>query len=439
MWPIKRRETPGSEATSLATLTRGRPVDPVADYKQWVARASALADARASQVTDPLSNPDTVGHLRDRARALSVTEIDAQHDERAHALAVAARHRRVEVEAAETEIAYRLDERDRAADRIRRIEDARAAHDPATAAADLARITTTRVRRYLVISWLMSGLAAVGIGASVTLAGWPLPMAIAVGVAAEAGLSYLVASIISDQAEARRRVGLARTADRTRIDVDLPRWVRVLPWAGVVGLLTVSVGVNTFGLIMGTGELGLLGVIGACVAALAVLLAWAYSAQTSAIVTSLLADAGIQAGADELAAVASGERIPTYTTPAAPQAVTVDREAVLEALASDPGLMDAVLSEATDRAITQMPPPSSTAIAGVEDEGAGAVATMDRPSQAGLAEGTAASAGTGAANRALVRSLREEIIRETGEEPSKSELARRTGLDRRTVGRHLSD
>lgn len=434
MWPIKRRETPGSEATSLATLTRGRPVDPVADYKQWVASADALADARASQVTDPLSNPDTVGHLRTRARELSLAEIDAQHDERSHALAVAARHRRVEVEAAETEIAYRLDERDRAADRIRRIEDARAAHDPATAAADLTRITTSRVRRYLVISWLMSGLAAVGIGASVTLAGWPLPMAIAVGVAAEAGLSYLVASIISDQAEARRRVGLAKAADRTRIDVQLPRWVRVLPWAGVVGLLTVSVGVNTFGLIMGTGELGLLGVIGACVAALAVLLAWAYSAQTSAIVTSLLADAGIQAGADELAAVAAGERIPTYTTQTAPQAVTVDREAVLDALASDPGLMDAILSEATDRAITQMPATAPTPTP--TDDDTGAVATIERP---GLADGTAASAATAAANRQLVRSLRDEIIRETGTAPTKSELARRTGLDRRTVGRHLAD
>ena len=417
MWPIKRRETPGNEATSLATLTRGRPVDPVADYKQWVARADALADARASQVTDPLSNPDTVGHLRDRARALSVTEIDAQHDERAHALAVAARRRRVEVEAAETEIAYRLDERDRAADRIRRIEDARAAHDPATAAADLTRITTTRVRRYLVISWLMSGLAAVGIGASVALAGWPLPMAIAVGVAAEAGLSYLVASIISDQAEARRRVGLARTADSTRIDVDLPRWVRVLPWAGVGGLLAASIGVNTFGLIVGTGELGLLGVIGACVAALAVLLAWAYSAQTSAIVTSLLADAGIQAGADELAAVAAGERIPTYTTPAAPQASVVDREAILDALAADPDLMYAALNEATDRmVITELPAPSTPAPAVDDDEGA--VATIDRPGgQAGLAEGTAASAGTGAANRALVRSLREGPRPARGDHP----------------------
>jgi len=412
-----------------------RPVDPVADYKQWVASADALADARASQVTDPLSNPDTVGHLRGRARETSLAEIDAQHAERTHVLAVAARHRRVDTEAAEAAITYRLDERDRAADRIRRIEDARAAHDPATAAADLTRITTSRVRRYLAISWVMSALAAVGIGASIYLADWPLWMAIAIGLAAEAGLSYLVGSIISDQSEARRRIGLAKSADGTRIDVDLPRWVRVLPWAGVGSLLAASIGVNVYGFaVIGTGELGILGVIGAAVAALAVALAWAYSAQTAAIVTSLLADADIQAGADELAAVASGGRIPTYTSPSAPQAAVVDREAVLDALASDPGLMDAILSEATDRAITQLPARPSTPTPADDDEGA--VATIDRP---GLVDGAAASAATAAANRERVRALRAELLAATGEEPSKSELARRTGLDRRTIGRHLSN
>lgn len=432
MWPIKRK-TPGKQPTSMPAPRQQRPVDPVADYKQWVASADALADARASQVTDPLSNPDTVGHLRTRSRETSLAEIDAQHAERAHALAVAARHRRVEVEAAEAQITYRLAERDRAADRIRRIEDARAAHDPATAAADLARITTTRVRRYLVISWLMSGLAAVGIGASVTLAGWPLPMAIAVGVAAEAGLSYLVASIISDQAEARRRIGLSHDAEGTRIDVDLPRWVRVIPWAGVAALLTASVAVNAVGVVAGTGELGLLGVIGACVAALAVLLAWAYSAQTSAIVTSLLADAGIQAGADELASVAAGDRIPTYAPAGASGAVSVDRDAVLAAIAANPDLIYAAIGAEVDTATAAAPGPAVAA----PDSDRGGVAVMDRP--AGLDTGAEAARTVGAANRALVRRARADIMAATGTEPSVSELARRTGLNRRTVSRHLSD
>ena len=412
--------------------------DTVADYKHWVAQASALDAARADQVTDPQSNPDTVAHLRSRARQTSLAEIDGDYEARMHELSVARRHRRIDTEAAESELDYRLSERDEATRRIGRIRAARASADPATAAAEMTRLGQSYMRRYLALAWVASALAAVGICASAYLSGWGIPASAAAGIGGELTLTFLVTQIISGRAELNRRAGLARDHEGTRLAVEAPQWAQWLPWGGVAGLLLASIAINTHGLFTGTGILGALGALGAAVATLCTLLAWGYSVEASATTATLLSDSSIQAGEDALDEVAAGGRIPR------PDQGGVDRDSVLEAIAADSTLLDEVLAEVTDRAVAQMPAPRTPREHDLDDaveidRGGDVAVDTDTDSQAApapLREGAQRAAARGANNRSRVIEARNTIAA-SGAKPSVSAIARATGLDRRTVRRHL--
>lgn len=411
---------------SPAPAKRPTPAaDTVADYKYWVAQASALDDARAAQVTDPQSNPDTVSHLRRRAQQTSLAEIDGDYEARMHELSVARRHRRIDTEAAESELDYRLSERDEAKARIGRIRAARASADPATAAAEMARLGQSYMRRYLAIAWVASALAAVGLGAYAYLSGWGLPVAITAGVGGELVLTFLVTQIIAGRAELHRRAGLARDCEGTPIAVAAPAWAQRLPWAGVAGLLLASIAINVHGLISGTGILGALGALGAAVATLCTLLAWGYSVEASATTAALLSDAGIQAGEDALDGIAAGERLPRPATTAA--ATGIDRDAVLAAIASDSTLLDSLLATSADRAVDQMPAPAPRTDIEVD---------VDPAQPDSLREGARLSAEAAESNRERVLRTRDALAAH-GEDPTISAIARETGLDRRTVRRHL--
>ena len=414
-------------------------VDTVADYKHWVASAAALDDARAAQVTDPQSNPDTVTHLRSRARQTSLAEIDGDYEARMHELSVARRHRRIDTEAAESELDYRLSERDEARARIGRIRAARASADPATAAAEMARLGQSYMRRYLAIAWVASALAAVGLGAYAYVSGWGTATSVAAGLGGELTLTFLVTQIISGRAELNRRAGLARDHEGTPIAVAAPAWAQRLPWAGVAGLLLASIAINVHGLISGTGILGALGALGAAVATLCTLLAWGYSVEASATTATLLSDSRIQAGEDALDDIAAGGRIPR------PGQGGIDRDSVLDAIAADTTLLDEVLAEVTDRAVAQMPAPRTPHEADLDvaveiDRGGDVAVDTDSDRQAApesLREGARIAAERGQDNRSRVIEARNALAA-SGAEPSVSAIARATGLDRRTVRRHLS-
>src|SRR5699024_3824696 len=86
--------------------------------------------------------------------------------------------------------------------------------------------------------------------------------------------------------------------DGTTVRVDplasLPGWVRPLAWRVVAGLLAVSVLVNLWGAFwIGVGMWGVIGAVGAVIAATSSLLGWAFSLQASAIIAANMASPGV--------------------------------------------------------------------------------------------------------------------------------------------------
>lgn len=485
-WPIKRTKIAGQATIRPAvdTAPTAAPApSPVDEHAAWIAEGETLAalidrqeQARAA------ANPDTVHLLRRRAYDASQAEIEAGHRRRMdalreddaarrHELASAARRRRLETAAIDGEIDYRIAERDEARDRRRQIMTARAAHDPAIAAADMTRDGQRYVRTYTRISLAGAALAAVGLGAAAMTAGLPLPLAVVAGLLGEVVLTLLITQIIGGRAALHARQRLARNGEGTVIAVTAPRWASQLPWWGVGLLLTASVAINVHGAltgVAGTQMLGALGALGAVIAALATGLAWGYSVETSATVGTLLSDHGIQAGLSELDEVAAGSRLRVLHTQTAPaDTITVEsttaapapaptREDVLAALAADPTILDAALSASVDDAIAQLAPaPAPVADededgqdVDVEDESSsesdesdegesletGAVAIADRPDP--LDTGTRRTAERARRNREAIASALADLAA-TGETPTAAAIARHTGLSDRTVRRHL--
>ena len=118
---------------------------------------------------------------------------------------------------------------------------------------------------------------------------------------------------------------------------------------------------------------------------------------------------------------------------------------MLEAIAADASLLDEVLAEVTDRAVAQMPAPRTPRGVDLDDavevdRGGDVAVDTDTDSQVApspLREGAQRAAARGADNRSRVIEARNSLAA-SGAEPSVSAIARATGLDRRTVRRHLS-
>ncbi|WP_148046412.1 tripartite tricarboxylate transporter TctB family protein [Halostreptopolyspora alba] len=262
----------------MAEPTPGEDV--VDAYLAGVEEADSLAATDTTNVT-ARTNPRTLQHQMASQDALHRELIDLE-DARARLSATREHERELERARREQRWAQARDEREDRAIREATADATEAAEDlaairgwereesPATAARRVSRARTRWAREFLAFSVVASAVSALGLASLVMAAmGAGLWAAVATGVAVETVLTVLVTRIIAFQAH----LDTNRKGERPKEGLR----GEVYPWVLMVGLLSISVALNGAGLVVGTGLYGVVGMVGAVVAALCAGMAWVSS------------------------------------------------------------------------------------------------------------------------------------------------------------------
>ncbi len=275
---------PGTPAGEVAPSPAESALEPDEDmvdaYLAAVEESDSLATTDATNLT-PRTNPRTLQHQMASQDRLHRELIDLE-DSRARLKAQREHERELERARREQRWAQaKADREDRAigeakADATEAAEDLAAIRgwereeSPATAARRVSRSRTRWAREFLAFSVVASAVSALGLASLVMAAmGAGLWAAAATGVVVETVLTVLVTRIIAFQAHLDTNRKGERPTEGLRGDV--------YPWVLMVGLLSISVALNGAGLVVGTGLYGVVGMVGALVAALCAGMAWVSS------------------------------------------------------------------------------------------------------------------------------------------------------------------
>jgi hypothetical protein len=331
----------------------------VADYAAQAKAADSLAEVDTTHLDTPHANPAALATLTaERTRtAREKIELDFERerltarDEHQVLLDQIAqrRHRATAVTArSERAVTEGLADADEATEQLATIREFEREASPAAAATALTRAVRGWRREEFANAIVGSALSAVGIAALLvavtSLTWWTAPL---VAVAAEVVLTMRVVRLISQRATlAERHKGQSLSAEGRAALVFMGRQI--------IALLAVSVLVNLAGLVVATGWLGLIGVLGAVAAAVA---SWSAARVSVAVTETVRSNVKEWQGGDwerareELRTRAAGAHIPTPedapTAPARQEQTEQDEtERVRRILA---GLADEQIAALADR------------------------------------------------------------------------------------------
>ncbi|MEU4286353.1 hypothetical protein [Nocardiopsis dassonvillei] len=240
-------------------------VDPDAAVEAWRKLNAATDELHGIDTTtlhtDPAANPRTLDQRIAAADTISRAVLAEQAETADDKLAAARRQRRSRAQRGERALTMAETRADRAAATLEAIDAYEEADNPAASSLALHE-ADPRIRRMLIgVSLAGSAASALGIGAWAHTS-WDLPVAIGVGVLAEALLTVPVILLLTFQ-------GLVRTHNKANLQdlgEDAKRVLAIM--LGAIGvLLVVSVGLNGVGIAAGdTGLLGAVGIVGAIIA-----------------------------------------------------------------------------------------------------------------------------------------------------------------------------
>ncbi|MFV2194790.1 helix-turn-helix domain-containing protein [Nocardiopsis sp. LOL_012] len=257
--------------------------DPAQAVEDWRRLNTATDDLHevddSTLTTDPAANPRTLAQRIAVADTVSRAVLAEQAEQAEDRLSQARRRRRSRAQRGERALTVAETRADRAAATLEAIDTYEEADNPAASALALHQ-ADPRIRRMLIgVSLAGSAASALGIGAWAHTS-WELPVAVLVGVLAEALLTVPVILLLTFQ-------GLVRThnkADLAALGSDARR-VLALMLGAIALLLVVSVGLNTTGIIAGgTGLLGLVGITGAVIALGASAASWGATTVIRAVI-----------------------------------------------------------------------------------------------------------------------------------------------------------
>ncbi|MFD3685416.1 hypothetical protein ACFWTE_11425 [Nocardiopsis sp. NPDC058631] len=303
------------------TTEPGAPTghDPAKAVEAWRQLNKATDDLHGVDTTtlhaDPAANPRTLDQRIAAADTVSRAVLAEQAETADDKLAAARRQRRSRAQRGERALSMAETRADRAAATLEAIDAYEEADNPAASSLALHE-ADPRIRRMLIaVSLAGSAASALGIGAWARTE-WDLPVAVGVGVLAEALLTVPVILLLTFQ-------GLVRTHNKANLAAlgsDARRVLAIM--LGAIGvLLVVSVGLNTAGIVAGkTGLLGAVGIVGAVIALGASAASWGTTAVIRSVIKANTAQWRTQTWSDErsrLEATASGAFIPDIEAGAA--------------------------------------------------------------------------------------------------------------------------
>ncbi|MFE1396264.1 hypothetical protein ACFW3Z_25645 [Nocardiopsis alba] len=327
---------------------RPEPVEPVEQpvdldevvqaYAAQAAAADQLADVDTTHLDTAHVNPNALSVLNNERDSTARERIRLDY-ERERMTQQADHERQVDRYRAERRMATAQDARaeravtegladaDEATEQLATIREFEREASPASAATALTRAVRGWRREEFVNAIVGSALSAVGIAALLvavtSLTWWVAPL---VAAAAEVVLTMRVVRLISQRATlAERHKGQALSAEGQRALVFMGRQI--------IALLAVSVLINIGGLIVATGWLGVIGVVGSISAAVA---SWSASRVSVAVTETVRSNVAAWQGGDwvaaraELRTRAAGAHIPTLesTNDSEPTAMAVSGEDV---------------------------------------------------------------------------------------------------------------
>ena len=316
---------PTSAGTVLSPLEKA-----VEAREEQAALADRLAGIDVAHLLRPETDPTLLDHAeaeRRRVHALELTrsrevrelKVNRDYEQLRREVDTESTWAQARQERVSRQVQRGIADADHAARDVAAIEGALDETRPATAATKLARVQERIVAAFLLFGGAGSVLSAIGIAHAIqagTTAGWAA--AIIAAAIVEVPSTTLASFVIWSQGLLQRlnRADVAiKEEDGTTVRVDpmasLPGWVRTLAWRVVAGLLAFSVLVNGWGAFwVGVGLWGVIGAVGAVIAAASALLGWAYSLQSSAIISANMASPGVADSLEERRRVASGADIP---------------------------------------------------------------------------------------------------------------------------------
>lgn len=352
---IRRNKQTGPEPEHDAPEGAVDLTEVVHTYATQAQAADALAEVDTTHLDTPTANPNALDTLNtertrtareritldyERERLIARDEhqllIDQIAQRRHHATAATARSERA--------VAEGLADADQATEQLATIRQFEAEASPAAAATALTRQVRTWRREEFVNAIIGSALSAVGISsllvAVTVLTWWTAPL---VAAAAEVVLTMRVVRLISQRATlAERHKGRELSEDGRAALVFMQRQI--------FALLAVSVLVNVAGLVVATGWLGLIGVLGSVSAAVA---SWSAARVSVAATATVRSNVSAWQGQDweaarqELRSRAAGAHIPTpEDTPTADTDTDQDAERLRRILA---GLAEEQIAALADR------------------------------------------------------------------------------------------
>ena len=316
---------------------RPEPVEPVEQpvdldevvqaYAAQAAAADQLADVDTTHLDTAHVNPNALSVLNNERDTTARERIRLDY-ERERMTQQADHERQVDRYRAERRMATAQDARaeravtegladaDEATEQLATIREFEREASPASAATALTRAVRGWRREEFVNAIVGSALSAVGIAALLvavtSLTWWVAPL---VAAAAEVVLTMRVVRLISQRATlAERHKGQALSAEGQRALVFMGRQI--------IALLAVSVLINIGGLIVATGWLGVIGVVGSISAAVA---SWSASRVSVAVTETVRSNVAAWQGGDwvaaraELRTRAAGAHIPTLESTNAPE------------------------------------------------------------------------------------------------------------------------
>ncbi|MFI6579351.1 winged helix-turn-helix domain-containing protein [Nocardiopsis sp. NPDC050513] len=359
----------------------------VAAYAAQAKAAADLAEVDTAHLDTPTANPNALATLNAERDATARAKIQLDFERErlvardAHQVLLdqiaQRRHRATAVTArSERAVAEGLADADEATAQLATIREFEAAASPAAAATALTRAVRGWRREEFVNAIVGSALSAVGIAALLvaltSLTWWTAPL---VAAAAEVVLTMRVVRLISQRATlAERHKGQTLSREGKAALVFMGRQILVL--------LAVSVLVNLAGLVVATGWLGLIGVLGALAAAVS---SWSAAKVSVAVTETVRSNVKEWQGSDwerareELRTRAAGAHIPTpEDAPTAPARQEVDPAHIEQ---SESERLRSILAGLADEQI-----------AALADRGTDALAAMLNRSQPPTEGGTAALA-----------------------------------------------
>ncbi|MES0838348.1 hypothetical protein [Nocardiopsis tropica] len=285
------------------------PAEAVQSWRQLNEATDQLHGVDDSTLrTDPAANPRTLDQRIAAADTVSRAVLAEQAELADDKLAAARRRRRSRAQRGERALTMAETRADRAAATLAAIDAYEEADNPAASSLALHE-ADPRIRRMLIgVSLAGSAASALGIGAWANTE-WDLPIAVLVGVLAEALLTVPVILLLTFQ-------GLVRThnkADIAALGADARRVLAIM--LGAIGvLLVVSVGINAVGIFAGkTGLLGTVGIVGAVIALGASAASWGTTTVIRSVIKANTSEWKTETWADErsrLEATAAGQFIP---------------------------------------------------------------------------------------------------------------------------------